>query len=388
MIRSLSFLGATLLLVITCAAQQKSKRSAKQKFQKHIIDTGYISEGVAVADVNKDGQTDILAGSFWWEAPHWTRHEITTPYIHPSIDGYGNSFLVFSQDVNGDGWDDELKIGFPAKEAFWFENPKGAKGHWTQHLIYPSVGNESPVFIDIDGDGKKDLLCNDPEQKKVIWVSPPRTNSDTGWTAYTISSDTLIGTHMYTHGLGYGDINGDGRKDVLIKDGWWEGPADPRQPGWRFHPGKLSDECAQMYTIDLDHDGDSDVISSSAHNYGLWWHEQRTQGDSTAWIKHDIYTAFSQSHGLAMEDMDKDGDPDLVTGKRFWAHNGHDPGEREPAVIYIFEYKPGQSPAWTPMLVDDNSGIGLHVVTADMNKDGRKDIVISNKKGVFYFEKN
>ena len=380
------FLFFILPFCLSCESQNKTTKIKNVQFKKAVLSTEFISEGVTVADVNKDGKMDVLAGTFWWQAPEWTRHEITTPYIHPSIDGYSNSFLNFTMDVNQDGWEDMIKVGFPGKEAFWYENPKGQAGHWKERVIYPSVGNESPALVDVDGDGRKDLLCNDPTSKKVVWVSPPKQKNDTAWTSYLISNDSLIGTHMYTHGIGCGDINGDGRKDVVIREGWWEAPVDRKQADWKFHPANLGKECAQMYTMDLDGDGDNDVISSSAHNYGMWWYEQLKQADSLTWIRHDIFSEFSQSHGLAMEDMNNDGNPDLITGKRFWAHMGHDPGERDPAVLYWFEYKPGKQPQWTPHLVDDNSGVGVQVVIADMNNDKTNDIVIGNKKGVFVFE--
>ena len=89
---------------------------------------------------------------------------------------------------------------------------------------------------------------------------------------------------------------------------------------------------------------------------------------------------------MELVDVNEDGHPDLVTGKRFWAHNGNDPGEREPAVLYWFEFQPGKEPKWTPHLIDNNSGVGLHVVVKDINNDSKKDIIIGNKKGVFVFE--
>lgn len=357
-------------------------------FRKTVLSTQYISEGVAVADVNKDGKPDVIAGTFWWKAPNWEKMEITTPYIHPSEEGYGNSFLNFSLDVNNDGWDDLMKVGLPGEKAFWYENPKNKKGHWKERLLYHSVGNESPTLVDIDGDGRNDLLCNDSEKKKVIWLDAPHKKGDTAWSAHVISDDTLIGTHKYTHGLGYGDINGDGRKDVVIRDGWWEGPQNPREENWTFHKADLGDECAQMNVVDVDVDGDSDVISSSAHNYGIWWYEQVREGDSATWKKHEIFKQFSQTHGLAFADINGDGHPDLVTGKRFWAHNGNDPGEKEPAVLYWFEFIPGKTPKFIPHEIDNNSGAGLQVIIVDLNKDGKNDIVTANKKGVFVFEQN
>ncbi len=379
---------ALLLIFIAVWTESHAQKSAV-RYKKHIIFSAfeeYISEGVATGDVNKDGKTDVMAGTFWFEAPAWKRHELDVPEIH-SIGGYGNSFLNFSMDVNKDGWIDMIRIGFPSREARWYENPKNKAGHWKSHLVFHSVGNESPLFVDVDGDGNPDLLCNDPKKKQIVWVSPPRSGKDTSWTTYVISSDTLIGTHHFTHGLGYSDVNGDGYKDVIIRNGWWEGSKDQKRAGWTFHPSALGPECAQMYTLDLDKDGDKDVISSSAHNYGIWWYEQIKSKDSVSWKQHEIHKGFSQSHALGLMDINNDGNPDLVTGKRFWAHNGNDPGERDPAVIYWFEYKPGKQPQWVPHEIDSDSGVGLHIVAADMNRDKLPDLVVSNKKGIFIFER-
>jgi hypothetical protein len=141
-----------------------------------------------------------------------------------------------------------------------------------------------------------------------------------------------------------------------------------------------------MYLMDVNQDGLKDVISASAHNYGMWWHEQGKDGQGNpTWTKHEIYKVFSQTHGVSLVDMNGDGQKDLVTGKRYFAHNGHDPGEFEPAVLVWFEFKPGPTPTWTPHQIDNNSGVGLHVVTEDMNNDKLPDIVVANKKGVYVF---
>lgn len=388
-IRGIACITAILSAATGAVAQTTVDPPGTVKFTKHVVSNltateEYISEGAAVGDVNKDGKMDILSGTFWFEAPNWTRHEITVPEIH-SIGGYGNHFLDFSMDVNQDGWIDLVSVGFPSKEAYWYENPKNKGGHWTRHLVYPSVGNESPMLVDVDGDGRLDLLCNDPTNRKVIWVSAP-TKKDTAWTTHIISNDTLRGTEMFTHGIGLGDMNKDGRKDVIYREGWWEAPVDRKQTDWTFHPANLGAECSEMFVMDLDGDGDNDVISASAHSYGVWWYENTKDSDTTKWIKHEIFKEFSQSHGLTMMDVNHDGNLDIITGKRFWAHNGGDSGEREPAVIYWFELVPGKTPTWIPHLIDANSGVGLHVTTADMTNDKLQDIVVGNKKGIFMFE--
>jgi hypothetical protein len=357
------------------------------RFRKIVLTRDFVSEGVAVGDVNHDGKIDVLAGSFWFESPNWTRHNIASPKIFFPDTAFSNSFLDFSMDVNQDGWIDLIRVGFPGEELVWYENPKNARGYWKEHLIYRHIGNESPALVDIDGDGRPDILCNDPVKKEMIWIKSPVSKGDTLWKVYTISHDPALATDRYTHGLGFGHMNLDGRRDVIITKGWWETPQDPTQPDWVFHPADLGEDAAQMYAIDVDGDGDMDLISSSAHNYGIWWHEQVVDDQGNIRFQHHIISkAFSESHGLVMTDVNGDGFPDLVTGKRYFAHNGKDPGGYESAVLYWFELKPGRPPVWIPHLIDSNSGVGLLPVVADINQDGLPDIITANKKGVFIFE--
>ena len=375
-----------LLMSVPCAAQP-----AARTFTKHILTEEFISEGVAVGDVNNDGKTDILAGAYWFEAPLWTRHEIVKGQHYEPATAFSNSFLNFCLDVNQDGWVDLIRISLPGEEAVWYENPGRKPGAWPMHLILATLGNESPAFVDIDGDGRPDILCNDPTKKEMIWLKSPSVKGDTLWQRTVIDKGDIPGVGRYTHGLGWADMNGDGRPDVIITKGWWESPVDLRQPNWVFHPADLGEDCSQIYAVYMKGDGKTDgvknLVSASAHNYGIWWHEKtKDEQGNTTWKHHTIFSGFSQSHALAMADINGDGYADLVTGKRWFAHNEKDPGAFDPAVLYWLEFKPGKEPSWIPHLIDDKSGVGLQVLTQDINGDGLTDIIVANKKGVFFFE--
>ena len=380
-------LSISLLVWHAAIAQNGATKGSQVQFRKHVISSQFVSEGVAVGDVNKDGTLDILAGNYWFEAPTWKRHLLHADTLNP-VPGYSTTFLNFCMDVNNDGWVDLVRFDQPGGICAWYENPGKEQKLWRGDTLLQQAGIETPAFADVDKDGRMDLICNDVAARQVIWLKPPVAKGDTAWQPYVISHDSLRATDRYTHGLGWGDVNKDGRNDVIIKSGWWESPANVKNGDWTFHPADFGEDCANMYVLDVDEDGDQDIISSSAHNYGIWWHEQvKDDKGNSSWITHEISKLFSQSHALMMEDINGDGHPDLITGKRYLAHqDGHDTGSYEPAVLYWFEYIPGKKPQWIPHQIDDNSGIGNRFVVMDINGDKLPDIVVSNKKGVYFFE--
>jgi len=372
------------------------------RFQKIILDKTFRSEGVAVADVNRDGKPDILAGDVWYAAPDWKMYEIRPVGQYDGSKGYSQTFVNFAQDVNGDGWADSIIIGLPGEPCRWYENPKNKPGHWKEMIVANSACNETPLFADLLGTGQPVLVFAVRPEGLMAWFSVPK-DLEGLWDMHVIAGPNAPGTDRYSHGLGVGDVNGDGRNDVLITEGWWEAPQARPEPGrgdraqtnWQFHPAKLGPACANMLVYDVDGDGDSDVITSSAHNYGIWWFEQKAGANGSEFTQHVIFNDFSQSHAIILVDINGDGVKDLVTGKRYFAHQGKDPGGYEPVVLYWFELRRGQLAAlaagqggrveFIPHKIDDDSGVGTQFEVADINGDGRPDIAASNKKGVHIF---
>lgn len=401
------------LLMAACFALSASVAMADDspiKWKKITIDKRFNSEGVAIGDVNKDGKMDVLTGEVWYEAPDWKPHRIRPgkdDYTKGEENIYSQSFACWTDDINGDGWIDLIVIGFPGAPCYWYENPQGKDEMWKQHQIWHSACNETPLYTDLLGNGKRVLIMGfqpkgkeregqmayftpgkDPTQ---LWEMHPISEPSTPPTmkdgkAEPKTGNEIPGTFKFSHGLGVGDLNGDGKLDVMCTAGWWEQPSTGTDSPWRFHKTPLGDACADMFATDLDGDGKADVVSSSAHNYGIWSHLQKPDG---SFLKKDLFPKLvSQTHALHHVDINGDGIKDLVTGKRKWAHGPK--GDADPGAaptIYWFEAKKSSDGiiTYTPHEIDNDSGIGTQFTVADFNGDKLPDIIVANKHGVYVF---
>ncbi len=365
-------------------------------FETRQLSDKYFSEGANAGDFNNDGQGDVVCGPYWYAGPDFSKkHEIYKP-VPQDRERYANNFFSWAYDFNGDGWRDVFVVGFPGTPAFVYENPtpKGFDHHWKKHQVFDWVSNESPQFMNLVGDKRPELICTRDGFfgfATVNWERPFE-----AWKFHPISEQ--IASKRFGHGLGVGDLNGDGRADVIFSKGWLEQPkSDPDAGRWMLHETPFTNSYggADMLAYDVDGDGDNDVITShAAHDFGLAWYEQLKGEDGVSFKHHLIMgdrpelnrygVVFSELHSVNLVDMDGDGLKDIVTGKTYWSHHRQSPMWDAGAVVYWFRLvRTDKGVDWLPYKAGEKSGIGRQLSIQDVNNDKLPDIVIGGMKGAF-----
>ena len=377
---------------------------SSSRFNVQRISDMYYSWGADAADFDRDGNIDVVSGPNIFFGPDFTRHREIFPAIavSPSKE-FTEVNAPYSYDFNHDGWPDILVS--PMKAVLYI-NPQKESRRWESYEVVPAVQSEITDFKDIDNDGIPELIY--AAEGTMRYAKPNPTDPTKPWIEHIISE---VG-YGVAHGIGTGDINGDGRLDILNPYGWWEQPADLIGNGlWAYHPVAFSDYGhgngglggSIMAVYDVNGDGLNDVVTSlNAHGFGLaWFEQQRKDRGEIKFVKHminDDYSVhsaggvtFSQQHGATFADIDQDGIPDFIVGKRYFTHldNFFDPDPYGPPVLYWYRTvrnpdAPGGA-EFIPELIHNRSGAGSEVTAIDINKDGAVDIISATNRGTFIF---
>ncbi len=391
------------LIALAIAALTTAARSAEPAWKTHPINDRSVFEAAGVFDVDKDGKLDVVSGDSWYQGPDWSRHKVRDV---EKVGTYYNCFSSLPMDVNGDGKTDFVTCSYFGQNVGWVENPGDSEETWTYHEIDKPGNSEAAVLVDLTGDGVPEVLPN--TVNVVVWyeLEKGKAGAEPKWKKHD------FGNAAAGHGVGTGDVNGDGRVDILTPKGWFEGPEHPSTDTWAWHADwkDLGAAGIQILAKDIDGDGLADLIFGMGHNFGLYWIKQTkpANGARTFGQRLPIDEKLSSVHVLQWVDLDGDGKPDeLVSGKRVYAHE-IEAGDVEAPVVAWYAFDREQN-AWTRHVIAQGEpaqnapkdgakrdaqkdfargtvGTGLEVTAVDMDGDGDLDLVCPGKSGLYWVE--
>lgn len=396
----LSLCSLALGIISLPASQALGQSATAVTWKLQTINDQSPYEACGAADFNGDGRMDIFCGDSWYEAPTWTKHKVREVPASGPNPHYYEDFSDSPLDVNGDGRPDIVTCNYFGKRVGWVENPGGdARGAWKEREIDLPGNMETGELVDLTGDGQPEFLPN--PGNVVVWYELTSRKPVT-WKRHDCGSEGA------GHGVGAGDINGDGRRDLLTPKGWYEQPAEAGAP-WVFHAEfQLGAAGVMILGYDVNGDGLTDVIWGNGHGFGLQWLKQtKSAAGGREWTKLTIDDTFSQVHTLLLADLDGQGEPELVTGKRVYAHEV-EPGATDGSVVLSFQYDrktdkwirstifQGDPALNAPTDAKDRwalkdfptgtAGTGLQMAAVDMDADGDVDLVCPGKSGLYLFE--
>jgi hypothetical protein len=335
---------------------QNKAASFPIQYQHRFIDRDkpYTSTDLVLADVNGNGIPDVVSGAWWYRNPTWERYEIPDIYQVLSaydLDGDGRMefIAILHSQVISDNWYEGLSA-----QLVWIKPVDAEKGVWERHTIGTGRGDwpHGTLVVPLLPGGKLALLTayhscwSKPDDFPQLFEIPTNPAVEP-WPVRTLAEI------QYSENYLLADIDGDGVMDIVAGMWWLQNKGDGT-----FIPHRITEEnidIAQCAVADINGNGWPDILLSDATAEviegkpmpRLLWFENPGWGAEVPWKRH-VIDLLRWPHSLAVEDVDGDGQLEIICGE-------HDPAHPFRNQCRLFLYKPANraGTAWKRFTLDE-----------------------------------
>jgi hypothetical protein len=278
-------------------------------------------------------------------------------------DNFLQAFSVYAADMDGDGDNDVLGAASVDDDIAWWENLDGSGVSWTEHTVDGNFNDALSVFaMDVDGDGDMDVLGASGLENDITWWENLDGNG-VNWNEHPVD-----GEFGGAHSVYAVDVDGDGDTDVLGAAGednditWWEN-ADGGGLTWIEHAVAAEFSGAlSVFASDVDSDGDTDILGAGMWADDITWWENM-DGTGLSWDEHTVAGEFDGANSVYATDVDGDGDVDVLGGARFESD------------VNWWENVDGDGLVWVEHSVDADFIGAYSIYATDVDGDGDTDVL-------------